>query len=365
MEQPKFKEQAAKGISEKDFTPNPAEYVDFVRSQQTTEAPQEDFAFITEDKKMLRIKEIVEQIANANVPVLITGESGTGKEVIARMIHKISSRNKEPFVAINCAALPPNLLESELFGYERGAFTGADKRHIGKFEQASGGTLLLDEVTEMEPGLQAKLLRALQEKEIERIGGSGTIAVNTRIIATTNRDIKAIVNEGSFRQDLYYRLYVIHLEVPPLRERRSDIDLLSKHYLNKFGKQFGKPNLQFAVPALERLSKYPWPGNVRELQNIIQRTILMSKGQIIEAQDLPLNPELKGDNLDWIRALPIGRPMRDVEIHFIIETLKSHSGNRTHAAKTLGISLRTLRNKINEFTALGITVPTPTTGKAL
>jgi transcriptional regulator with PAS, ATPase and Fis domain len=217
----------------------------------------------------------------------------------------------------------------------------------------------------MEPALQAKLLRALQEKKIERIGGSGSINVNARIIATTNRDIKAIVNEGSFRQDLYYRLYVIHMEVPPLRERTKDIEVLSKYYLERFAKQFGKPPMQFAADAMEKLMRYPWPGNVRELQNIIQRAILMAKGNIIFANDLPLVEVKVQRNLDWIASLPIGRPMHEVETQFIIETLRSHQGNRTHAAKTLGISLRTLRNKINEFTAKGLEVPSPVSGKGL
>jgi transcriptional regulator with PAS, ATPase and Fis domain len=363
MEQPKYQGASAAKTIEEDG-PNPHDYVNYVRESMAAE-PAPSSEFITADEKMMRIREIVDQIADANVPVLITGESGTGKEVIAQMIHQQSIRKQKPFVAVNCAALPPSLLESELFGYEKGAFTGAHQRHIGKFEQASEGTLLLDEVTEMEPTLQAKLLRALQEKEIERIGGTGSIPVNTRIIATTNRDIKAIVNEGSFRQDLYYRLYVIHLEVPPLRERQKDVKVLSDYYLKRFTKQFGKRIDDFSADAMNRLQNYPWPGNVRELQNIIQRAILMAKGNRIESSDLPLLEAPRIADLDWVGALPIGRPMREIETHFIIETLKTHNGNRTHAAKTLGISLRTLRNKINEFTAMGMEVPAPTTGKAL
>lgn len=362
MDQPKFENQsAARSIIEN--TPNPNDYVNYVKENLASNIPEHEF--ITADEKMHRIKDIVGQIANANVPVLITGESGTGKEVIAQMIHRKSDRHAEPFVAINCAALPTNLLESELFGYEKGSFTGAHQRHMGKFEQASGGTLLLDEVTEMEPALQAKLLRALQEREVERIGGTTPIPINTRIIATTNRDIKAIVNEGSFRQDLYYRLYVIHLEIPSLKERPKDIEILSTHYLNKYSGQFGKTISQISVGAMDRLQKYPWPGNVRELQNVIQRTILMAHGNTIEAEDLPLLEAPKTNTLGWVASLPIGRPMREVETQFIIETLKNHNGNRTHAAKTLGISLRTLRNKINEFTAMGHEVPAPTSGKAL
>jgi two-component system response regulator AtoC len=252
-----------------------------------------------------------------------------------------------------------------LFGHEKGSFTGAHQRHVGKFEQADKGTLLLDEITEIEAGLQAKLLRVLQEKEIERIGGNGPVKVNTRIIATTNRDIKSIVNSGNFRQDLYYRLYVIHLEVPPLRERVKDVELMSKYFLKKFCFDFSKPEVQFSDEAMGKLKAYSWPGNVRELQNVIQRSLLMCKANIITAQDLALSRDKVKSNMEWIKGLPVGRKLHEVEIHFILETLKKHNGNRTHAAKTLGISLRTLRNKINEFTVLGYEVPAPTTGKAL
>lgn len=342
-------------------------YLDYVQeknAQQPKAPPLGDVDILAADEKMLRLKDVVRQIAAANVPVLISGESGTGKEVFAQAIHKASNRSNQPFVAINCAALPSSLLESELFGYEKGAFTNAHQRHIGKFEQATGGTLLLDEVTEIEPALQAKLLRALQEREIERLGGSGPIPIDVRIIATTNRDIVNAVSSGAFRQDLYYRLYVIHLEVPALRERPKDIELLAQTFLNQQGTTLGR-KLCFSRDALNKLQGYPWPGNVRELQNVIQRTILMSKADLITASDLKLSTERMPNSIDWIRTLPIGRPLQDLETQFILETLKYHRGNRTHAAKTLGISLRTLRNKINEFSALGIDVVTPQTGRAL
>lgn len=350
--------------------PNPHEFLDYVRSRKSDVMGPISVGgsfFVTADDKMKRVCEIVGQIANANVSVLITGESGTGKEVIARMIHETSSRRDKPFVAVNCAAVPATLLESELFGHERGSFTGADQRHVGKFELANKGTLLLDEVTEIEPGLQAKLLRALQEKEIERVGGNGPIPIDTRIIATSNRDIAATVKQGGFRQDLFYRLYVINLEIPPLRARRRDIELLGKHFLEQFSTSFGRPGMSFSNDALDKLLQHSWPGNVRELQNIIQRSVLMSKSNVVTANDIPLSTAMASTvgSLDWVKTLPLGRQMRDVERHFIIETLKHHSGNRTHAAKTLGISLRTLRNKINEFTAAGHEIPAPTTGKAL
>ena len=210
--------------------------------------------------------------------------------------------------------------------------------------------------------LQAKLLRVLQEKEIERLGSNTPIKIDTRIIATTNKNIKAIVNEGVFRQDLYYRLYVINLEIPPLRERPKDIDLLGRYFLNKFSIQFNRQGLVFAESTLEKMKKYPWPGNVRELQNVVQRAILMAKTNVITVEDIPISMDAL-TNKDWVKYLPVGKKLWDVEAQFIIETLKRHEGNRTHAAKTLGISLRTLRNKISEFTAMGHEVPAPLTGR--
>ena len=343
--------------------PSPVDYLSYIQERRGQEKSHSEFIFA--DEKMLRIKEIVEQIAEANVPVLISGESGTGKEVVARMIHQSSTRRDAPFVAVNCAAIPGTLLESELFGFEKGAFTGAHQRHAGKFEQAVGGTLLLDEITETDPALQAKLLRALQEKEIERIGGHGPVTVNCCIIATTTRDIAAMVREGKFRQDLYYRLYVINLEVPPLRQRPKDIEVLTRHFLKTFCTQYQRPNLTIAQEAMNKLVRYPWPGNVRELQNVLQRVVLMSHHDIITGTDVALEPQTKAQDKDWIKHLPIGRRMREVETHFILETLKHHQGNRTHSAKTLGISLRTLRNKINEFIVEGFEIPQPMTGKPL
>ena len=344
---------------------NAEDYLNYVKEKNSNlvkDPLDQDHDFLTADHKMVRIKEIIKQISSTNVPVLLTGESGTGKEVVANYIHKVSNRVNAPFVAVNCAAIPSSLLEGELFGYEKGAFTGAYQRHIGKFEQASGGVLLLDEVTEMDPSLQAKLLRVLQEQQIERLGSNTPIKIDTRIIATTNKNFKAIVNDGAFRQDLYYRLYVINLEIPPLRERVKDIDMLSKYFLEKFSRQFHKEDMKFAESALERMRKYLWHGNVRELQNVIQRAILMAKDNIITVDDIPINMA-DPSNKDWVKYLPVGKKLWDVEVQFIIETLKRHDGNRTHAAKTLGISLRTLRNKIAEFTAMGHEVPSPLNSK--
>jgi transcriptional regulator with PAS, ATPase and Fis domain len=368
---------AAKAIdAAEQAAPSSSEYLQYVQDKSAVPSAatrvgavaaggaEVDARFLAADEKMLRIREIIEQIKDTNVPVLITGESGTGKEVIARAVHRESSRAAHPFVAVNCAALPSNLLESELFGYEKGAFTGALQRHIGKFELATNGTLLLDEVTEMDPGLQAKLLRALQEKEIERLGGSGPIPVKTRIIATSNRDIVQAVAQGQFRQDLYYRLHVIQLEVPALRERPKDIEILAQSFLTRYSEQFGKPGMQLAADARAKLKQHSWPGNVRELQNVVQRAVLLAAGEVIAATDIPIEDDNTQVTMGWVTHLPIGKPLKDLETHFILETLKHHQGNRTHAARTLGISLRTLRNKINEFTSDGIEVMAPVTGRA-
>jgi transcriptional regulator with PAS, ATPase and Fis domain len=341
-------------------------YLDFIQSRRGVRNPttrQTSELFKTADEKMMRIQDIVWQIADTNVPVLITGESGVGKEVVAKAIHAAGNDQNNPFIAINCASMPSTLLESELFGYEKGAFTGASQRYQGKFEQANNGTLLLDEITEMDLGLQAKLLRVLQEKEIERIGGNGPTPVNTRIVATTKCDLMACIAKGTFRQDLYYRLYVIHLEIPPLRDRPKDIELLGNYFLSECGKTFGKDGLHFAPDAVEKLMTYQWPGNVRELQNVIQRAAIMATDATITAKNVPIEGERKESSFEWVDALPVGQTLRLVETHFILETLKIHSGNRTHAAKTLGISLRTLRNKINEFTALGYEVMAPQNGR--
>lgn len=347
-----------------------SDYLNYVQDKQRREKlkaagqmPAPNFIFA--DEKMLRIREVIKQIANANVPVLISGESGTGKEVIARMIHSNSNRASEPFVAINCASLPSHLLEAELFGYEKGAVSGATQPMIGKFEQAQGGTLLLDEVTETDPNLQAKLLRALQDQEMERIGGTGPIKINVRIIATSHRDSARSVKEGRFRQDLYYRLNVINLEIPPLRERPKDIEVLTRHFLKQFSMQFKGEAATLTADSMQKLLKYTWPGNVRELQNVIQRAVLMAQSLTITAKEFVLEQKKVDDDLEWVKHLPIGKKMQEVETQFILETLRTHNGNRTHSAKTLGISLRTLRNKINEFNLEGLEVPQPSSGKAL
>lgn len=345
--------------------PQASTYLDYIQNRKGQRLQNEKMLFETDDEKMRRVHDIIWQVADTNVPVLITGESGVGKEVIAKSIHEASQTKEKPFIAVNCAAMPAALLESELFGFEKGSFTGAHQKHIGKFEMATNGTLLLDEITEIDLTLQAKLLRALQEKEIDPIGSNGPVKINSRIIATTNRNIAKAVAQGKFRQDLYYRLYVIHLDIPPLRERPKDVEHLSKIFLKKLAQSLNRPGLNFSDLSMEKLKSHSWPGNVRELQNIIQRAVILSSQDVIVPESIPIDgEELVSPNMDWVSTLPVGRSLRLVETHFILETLKHHKGNRTHAARTLGISLRTLRNKINEFTAEGYDVPAPMLGRS-
>ena len=300
---------------------------------------------------------------------MITGESGTGKEVLARYVHTRSNRAKRPFISINCAAIPEHLLESELFGHEKGAFTGAIARRIGKFEEATGGTLLLDEISEMDVRLQSKLLRAIQERVIDRVGGTRPVPVDIRIIATSNRNLADAVREGSFREDLLFRLNVVNLKIPPLRERPADILELAQHFAKKYAEANGVPVRPISADARRVLTTNRWQGNVRELENTIHRAVLMAEGDEIGA-DAILTPD--GDRLDLSKTAPavahatlaaeqvtralVGRTVADVERDLILETLKHCLGNRTHAANILGISIRTLRNKLNEYADGGIPV---------
>jgi DNA-binding NtrC family response regulator len=295
---------------------------------------------------MRQLLTTAEKIAVSPATVTIQGESGTGKELLARFIHNRSGRLGNPFVAMNCAALPENLAESELFGYERGAFTGADQRKPGKFEQADGGTLLLDEVGEMPSSLQAKLLRALQEKQIDRIGGRKSVSVEVRVIATTNRDLAHMVREGQFRQDLYYRLRVIPLLIPPLRQRREDIPMLAEFFISKYYRDGGP--VRFSNQALYHMNQWQWPGNVRELENVVARAVLICDDMEIGPQHLLLDTDLTSltDRRpdDWV-----GMTVRNLEKKLIFDTLSHVDQNRTQAARMLGISIRTLRNKLREY----------------
>ncbi len=305
---------------------------------------------ITQDPAMLHILRMAEAVAPTRATVLIQGESGTGKEILARYLHAKSDRANGPFIAVNCAALPEGLLESELFGHEKGAFTGAIMRKLGKFELAQNGTLLLDEISEMHPHLQAKLLRVLQENEIDRVGGRHAIPINVRVVATTNQNLPALIQKGSFREDLYYRLQVISFELPPLRARRGDIPLLARYFLQHFSRLFEKGPLQFTAAAMSALESAPWPGNIRQLENAIARGALLAQGNFLHPRDLFgfLPPEA---TLETPPSGPGGRPvtLREMEQQMIFQALNETSGNRTHAARLLGISVRTLRNKLHEY----------------
>ena len=305
--------------------------------------------FITRDKAVSSMLEMAKRVAPSDATVLITGESGTGKELLAAFIHDHSRRRSEPYTAINCAALPEQLAESELFGHEKGAFTGAFSRKIGRFESAGSGTLVLDEVTEMALPLQAKLLRALQEKEIVRLGGTRAIPIQARVIAISNRNMAEAVRSGLFRSDLYHRLNVIPLTIPPLRERKNDIALLADRFLKRFSSLNSTPMQHISGPALAALSAHAWPGNVRELENAIQRAVLIGDGDEMLPEHLML--DAASDAPANTAAVGAGMTVREMEKELIFNTLDEVNDNRTHAAKMLGISIRTLRNKLNEYQA--------------
>ncbi len=331
---------------------------------------------IYRDDAMASVVKLAQQIAGSDASVLITGESGTGKEVLARYVHSRSQRAKKPFITVNCAAIPENLLESELFGHEKGAFTGALGRRIGKFEEANGGTLLLDEISEMDVRLQAKLLRAIQERVIDRVGGAKPVPVDIRIIATSNRVLTEAVRAGTFREDLMFRLNVVNLKIPPLRERPADIGELATHFIKKYSEANGLAVRPLSVDARRALNTARWPGKVRELENTLHRAVLLSSGAEIGVDGI-LSPD--GARLDAARGTGIaeqaamaaeqvtrslvGRTVAEVERDLILETLKHCLGNRTHAANILGISIRTLRNKLNEYSADGAPIPPPHGGE--
>ena len=329
-------------------------------------------ALIYKDERMGNVVKLADQVAGSEASILITGESGTGKEVMARYIHAHSNRKDKAFISVNCAAIPENLLESELFGHEKGAFTGAVARRIGKFEEADGGTLLLDEISEMDVRLQAKLLRAIQEREIDRVGGKTPVKVNIRIIATSNRDLAAEARNGNFREDLFYRLNVVNLQLPPLRERPADILALSKHFIAHFSRANGVAERPFSAEAERFLTRHHWSGNVRELENTMHRAVLLAMGDEIGVDAIRL-PD--GSRLDTTpqadvaqRAAQVadattrsfvGKTVAEVEQNLILDTLDHCLGNRTHAANILGISIRTLRNKLKEYSEQGVPVPQP------
>lgn len=313
---------------------------------------------ITNNSQFRKVLEQAKRVAPSKAAVFIRGESGTGKELLARFIHENSDRSRGPFVALNCAALPETLLESELFGYEKGAFSGAVTNKPGKFELAHKGTLLLDEVTEMAISLQAKLLRVLQEGEVDRLGSTSPVPIDVRIIATTNREPQKAVEEGLFREDLYFRLNVIPLKIPPLKERPEDIPILANEFLNHFSTLYGKSGMRFAEGVLNALSRMPWKGNVRELKNLIERGVLLAEGNEIELEHLLLEENKQAQAAPKDADISaIGTELfnlSEIEREMVKKALEKTYGNRTHAAKLLGISVRTLRNKLAEYRKLGM-----------
>lgn len=325
---------------------------------------------LTVDLKMKELMQLGRTVATSKATILIQGESGTGKELMANLVHQNSNRAGRPFVAINCAAIPENLLESELFGYERGAFTGAMSSKAGKFELANGGTLLLDEISEMEIRLQAKLLRVIQEGEVDRLGGRMPISVDVRIIATTNRNLGDCVKAGTFREDLFYRLNVVNLTLPPLRERLGDVSILAANFVEHYSRKNGKLLTGFTPEATSLLESHFWPGNVRELENVIERAVITAQETVIGHQNIhierrQLSPEQLGRSLAADPALAAGSgdqswvpgtTLDQIEQNVILDALKYHQGNRTHTARALGISIRTLRNKISDYRKSGIMV---------
>ena len=370
----------------KEFIPLPPE-ADLIAAVLSAVADDER-PMISADPAMKAVVALADQVARSDASILITGESGVGKEVMARHLHNGSKRADRAFISVNCAAIPDNLLESELFGHEKGAFTGAVARRIGKFEEADGGTLLLDEISEMDARLQAKLLRAIQERVIDRVGGSKPVPVNIRIIATSNRDLAKAVAEGTFREDLLYRLNVVNLRLPSLRERPGDIAVLSDHFIRKYAAANGVPPRPISVDARRALVGHRWPGNVRELENAMHRAVLLATGPEIDVDAIRLpdgRPLLEGGSTapsptastydggvaghaaqmaDAMTRSFVGQTVAEMEKTLILDTLNHCLGNRTHAATILGISIRTLRNKLNEYADEGTAIPAPQSGVA-
>ncbi|MFY0636825.1 sigma-54 interaction domain-containing protein [Maricaulis maris] len=353
----------------KEFIPMPPD-ADLIAAVLAAIADDER-PMIARDPSMQAVIHLADRIAGSDASVLITGESGSGKEVMARYVHTKSKRAQAPFISVNCAAIPENLLESELFGHEKGAFTGAIARRVGKFEEADGGTLLLDEISEMDVRLQAKLLRAIQEREIDRVGGTKPVKVNIRILATSNRDLRKAVADGSFREDLLFRLNVVNLALPPLRERPADIVALSEHFVKKYSTANAIDERAISDAAKTSLLAREWTGNVRELENAMHRAVLLASGREItpDAIRMPDGSAFTGsgnhvvrqaaDTAQSVQADMIGRTVSEVEQDLILNTLDHCLGNRTHAANILGISIRTLRNKLKLYSDQGVDIPAP------
>src|SRR5947209_9684184 len=307
---------------------------------------------IGQSPAMRKAMDLVEKVAPSKASVVITGQSGTGKEMIARAIHQLSPRREKPFIAINCSAIPAGLMESEMFGHERGAFTGADQRRLGAWELADGGTLFLDEVGEIPIELQAKFLRVLEEERLRRLGGKSEISVDVRVISATNRDLKDEIKAGRFREDLYFRLNVFHINLAPLKERREDIPVLVQHFIDRFSKDAGKKLQGVSSQAMKLLTDYAWPGNIRELRNTLERAVILCGGGTIEAEHLPSELASGGGESAYLK-LPYGLPLREIEKEYILATLSRLQNNKARTAQALGISEKTLYNKLYRYSGRG------------
>jgi DNA-binding NtrC family response regulator len=303
---------------------------------------------IGKSKIMKEVFDLIQSVADARSTVMITGASGTGKELVARAIHYASNRHEGPFIKLNCAALPENLVEAELFGYEKGAFTDAKKTNRGRFELADNGTLLLDEISEMPLNLQSKLLRVIQEREFERVGSSATISVDVRIIATSNRNLKEYISAGRFREDLFYRLNVIPIYLPPLNERREDVPVLVEHFVDKYNKENKKQVKGLSEAAVRLFMNYHWPGNVRELENLVERAVVTSRQEVLTEDDFPVELAI-GPMGDDVPSLKVPMKLEEGSKYLILKTLEKYNGNKTRAAEALGITTRTIRNKLAEY----------------
>ncbi|RDV37364.1 sigma-54-dependent Fis family transcriptional regulator [Bradymonadaceae bacterium TMQ3] len=300
---------------------------------------------------------MIDQVAGARATVMITGESGTGKELIARMLHEKSGRVDKPFVRLHCAALAESLLESELFGHEKGAFTGASARREGRFEEAHGGTLFLDEIGEISPAIQVKLLRFLQQREFERVGGNKTISVDVRVVAATNRDLEAEVKAGRFREDLYFRLNVIHIEAPPLRARPGDVPLLARHFVAKYAQENGRSIEEVAPEVMSALERYEWPGNVRELENVIERAVVLTDGKRLELRHLPAELlRQSGTTPGEIGVQIPGSTLAEIERHALLRTYEATGGSSAETAEMLGISVRKVQYRLREYREAGVVI---------
>ena len=323
--------------------------VQLLRRRLAALAPGTDM--IGSGPAMQRVFELVKKVAPANASVVIAGESGTGKEVVARAIHSLSQRKDKPFVALNCGAIPPTLIESELFGYERGAFTGADQRRLGNFELAHGGTLFLDEVGELPIEMQGKFLRVLEERKVRRLGGKSEVEVDVRVLCATNRDLKEEIKRGRFREDLYFRLHVFTIQLPALKERREDVPLLVQHFIEKFNGETGKHVQGMTPGAMNVLQGYAWPGNIRELRNTVERAMILTDGDVIDEEHLP--PDMRPTRPEAaVLRVPLGIQLREVEKEYILSSLQKNGGNKARTAEILGISEKTLYNKLNRYAAI-------------